>query len=71
MSNFETQHMYKVEKEEEGVVFAVCIRHRKNPEYLVGVRKIENNEYVETVYSGTDKTYAEKLYSKLVSERKS
>jgi len=70
MTSFETQCMYTLEKEELGVIFGKCFRHKKNPEFLVGLRKNENSEYIETVYKGTDKKYADELYSNLVSERK-
>ena len=70
MSNFQTQCMYILEKEELGVVFGKCFRHKKNPEFLVGLRKSENSEYIETEYKGTDKNYADNLYFNLVSERK-
>ena len=66
MPNFETQHFFRIEKEENGIIFAICIRH-KNSEFGVGIRK---GEYVEMLYIGTDKQYAENLYSKLISEKK-
>ena len=66
MSNFETQHTFRVEKEEANVVFAMCIRH-KIPEFAVGVRK---GEYVNMLYIGIDENYAEDLYSTLVSKYK-
>jgi len=66
MSNFETQHIFRVEKEEAQVVLAKCIRH-KIPEFAVGIRK---GEYVDMLYIGIDKQYAEDLYSTLVSKYK-
>jgi len=66
MSNFETRHYFIIEKEEFGVVFAKCIRH-KIPEYGVGIRK---REYIDMLYIGIDKDYAEDLYSTLVSKYK-
>ena len=66
MSNFETQHAFVVEKEEVGVVFAKCIRH-KIPEFAVGLRK---GDRVSMLYIGIDKDYAEDLYSTLVSKYK-
>jgi len=66
MSNFETQHAFVVEKEEVGVVFAKCIRH-KIPEFAVGLRK---GDRVSMLYIGIDKDYAEDLYQTLVSKYK-
>ena len=66
MSNFETQHYFAIEKEEVGVVFAKCIRH-KIPEFAVGLRR---GEYVDMLYIGIDKDYAEDLYLTLVSKYK-
>ena len=66
MSNFETQHYFRIEKDEAGVIFAECIRH--NPvEFVVGIRK---NDHVNMLYIGIDKQYAEDLYSTLVSKYK-
>ena len=70
MSSFESEHMYILEKEEVGVVFARCFRHTKNPDFLVGIRNSEDNQYIETIYIGTDKKHADELYSSLVFERK-
>jgi len=66
MQNFEIQHTFIIEKEEFGVVFAKCIRH-KIPEFAVGIRK---NDYIDMLYIGIDKDYAEDLYSTLVSKYK-
>jgi len=66
MTNFETSHFFTIEREESGIVFAKCIRH-KIPEFGVGIRR---GEHVEMIYIGADKKHAEKIYSKLVSEKK-
>ena len=66
MSDFETQHIFIIKKEEKGVLFAECIRHAI-PEFGVGIQK---GEHFEMVYIGTDKKHADELYSSLVSERK-
>ena len=66
MENFETQHIFRIEKEEAGIVFAECIRH--NPtEFAVGIRKID---HINMLYIGIDEKYAEDLYSILVSKYK-
>ena len=66
MHNFETQHFFKIEKEKNGIIFAVCIRH-SNSEFGVGIRR---GNRVEMIYIGTDEYYAKKLYSDLIFWKK-
>ena len=64
MSNFEVQHIFGIEKEENGIIFASCLIHNP-PEYLIGKRK---DDVVEQIYTGTDKYQAEKIYLDLISK---
>ena len=56
--------MFRVEKEKDNVIFAICIRH-KPLEFGIGIRK---NDLIEMIYIGKDKQYAEKLYSDLIQQ---
>ena len=66
MENFETQHIFRIEKEEAGIVFARCIRHEPT-EFGVGIR---DNDHVLMLHIGTNKKHAEEIYSTLVSKFK-
>ena len=65
-TNFEALHYFRIEKDENGIIFGRCIRH-VNQEFSVGIKK---GIFIKMVYIGEDKEYAEKLYSKLVSKHK-
>jgi len=59
-------HKYRIEKEENGVVFGTCTIHK---DFAILIKE-EGNEYYEVAYRGIDKKYTEDFYNKLLNHRK-